>query len=606
MLKTNYGNQIKLLYFDGHKTKIDFNKIKIDKIPNYTNENILFLEETNSKKLIRDKKINEQNKNIFDGYIYYGNNKIFKTKNSSISSEILSNKMKTQNLFYKVNTINKKFNRNLSMSKENIINNNKYSSIKIMKELSKNTILNNSRKNDLTYQKIKHSFNRSNSNKFPFILNNNSNNDNNSNKNNIFNNINIQFQVLKQLNKNFIESFRIKNFSKNDLFYADYEDKIRNKKLDKKNYSKEWIINNKIKNKEKIQKNRNNNKVNKKSFSIDNKKSNKKTSNIFEKIKSLSIENENNSINLLKKIKIKEQTNKPKTSPTKDNYIFSNPIQNKNFSFHSTKNMKIAEDNSETYNKNILENSNIKINYRTSSYFFSPRFKKENKTDSLNIKEIIKNAIANNIQAGMGKISSNFFNLGKDYKNNNLRKTQNNFYSFSNKNWNKEETKEEKNNENKKASIVNSIKFILKEYEAWEKHENIWENIKNNLEEKNEINILPPNNDDILISIYIKLFKKNDEINNIIITKENYLIININDNNIKNPRNEIKKWKKVYKISILRWHPDKLFPLLTELNLKKENVINELHKRSTIIINNINIMYQKIIEILNKILLNKK
>ena len=606
MLKTNYGNQIKLLYFDGHKTKIDFNKIKIDKIPNYTNENFLFLEETNSKKLIRDKKIKEQNKNIFDGYIYYGNNKIFKTKNSSISSEILSNKMKTQNLFYKVNTINKKFNRNLSMSKENIINNNKYSSIKIMKELSKNTILNNSRKNDLTYQKIKHSFNRSNSNKFPFILNNNSNNDNNSNKNNIFNNINIQFQDLKQLNKNFIDSFRIKNLSKNDLFYADYEDKNRNKKLDKKNYSKDWIINNKIKNREKIQKNRNNNKVNKKSFSIDNKKSNKKTSNIFEKIKSLNIENENNSINLLKKIKIKEQTNKPKTSPTKDNYIFSNPIQNKNFSFHSTKNMKIAEDNSETYNKNILENSNIKINYRTSSYFFSPRFKKENKTDSLNIKEIIKNAIENNIQAGMGKISSNFFNLGKDYKNNNLRKTQNNFYSFSNKNWNKEETKEEKNNENKKASIVNSIKFILKEYEAWEKHENIWENIKNNLEEKNEINILPPNNDDILISIYIKLFKKNDEINNIIITKENYLIININDNNIKNPRNEIKKWKKVYKISILRWHPDKLFPLLTELNLKKENVINELHKRSTIIINNINIMYQKIIEILNKILLNKK
>ena len=268
--------------------------------------------------------------------------------------------------------------------------------------------------------------------------------------------------------------------------------------------------------------------------------------------------------------------------------------------------MKKEENNSEKYNKNILENSKIKINYWISSYFFSPRFQKENKTDTLNIKEIIKNAIENNIQAGMGKISSNFFNLGKDYKNNNLRKTQNNFYSFSNKNWNKEETKEEKNNENKKALIVNSIKFILKEYEAWEKHENIWENIKNNLEEKNEINILPPNNDDILISIYIKLFKKNDEINNIIITKENYLIININDNNIKNPRNEIKKWKKVYKISILRWHPDKLFPLLTELNLKKENIINELHKRSTIIINNINIMYQKIIEILNKILLNKK
>ena len=134
-------------------------------------------------------------------------------------------------------------------------------------------------------------------------------------------------------------------------------------------------------------------------------------------------------------------------------------------------------------------------------------------------------------------------------------------------------------------------------------HENIWENISKKVEENNQIYILPPNNEDILISNYIKTFNKKNEINFI---KENIVNININDDNIKNPRNEIKKWKKVYKNSILRWHPDKLFPLLTELNLLDENIIKDLQRRSTIIINNINNMYQNIMETLNKILLNKK
>ena len=78
----------------------------------------------------------------------------------------------------------------------------------------------------------------------------------------------------------------------------------------------------------------------------------------------------------------------------------------------------------------------------------------------------------------------------------------------------------------------------------------------------------------------------------------------LNDD-ISNPRNEIKKWKIIYKKCILRWHPDKLFPLLNELNIIDNNIINELKRRSTLIINNISILYQNIIEILNKILQSK-
>ena len=56
---------------------------------------------------------------------------------------------------------------------------------------------------------------------------------------------------------------------------------------------------------------------------------------------------------------------------------------------------------------------------------------------------------------------------------------------------------------------------------------------------------------------------------------------------------------------IFRWHPDKLFPLLKELKIKNENIKNELQRRCSLIINNINSLYQNISEILKKIVLYK-
>ena len=180
------------------------------------------------------------------------------------------------------------------------------------------------------------------------------------------------------------------------------------------------------------------------------------------------------------------------------------------------------------------------------------------------------------------------------------------FISYD-KNWKKEKIKDEISKEDNKNSKYNSLKLLLLESEIWEKHENIWTNIKQNLEEKNENFILPPNDDDILLSKYIKIYGKNNNylIKNIDKEKK-YFCYCINDDNMKNPRSEIKKWKNIYKNTLLRWHPDKLFPLIKELNIKNHSIIKSIYNRINSIINNINNMYQNIIEILNKILLNQK
>ena len=626
MLKNLYGNKRKNLYSEGHKAKYIYIKIKKDNDSKNNKGNDIYLEELNSNKLI-----DEKNNNKNDGYIYYGNNKIFKTKNLNYSSQNISNELKTQNLFFRNN---KHPIRNLSINKDNIINNNYNIVHKFQKQSARNKIINNFGNNkDVVYQKINNNFNKDISNKFPFITKSTlkSYNDENTNTN-IENNLNIHLKNLYQLHTNFINSFKNKKGLLNDIgLDVDYEKKNLNKKLLKKNNSQEWIIDYKIFSKIKEKKNkiktteiinkRRNNKKHKKSFSIDNNIDNNNNNiikkifdkkrnimenkilkeNILSKNRSLDIEKEHNpkKIKIEKKLNIlnskKPQKEQKKISQIKDNYIFSNPIKNKNFSFRSTKNMKITEDNN-------TETATIKNSFKTSTYFFSPKFKKKYENNSVNIKEIINSAIENNIKLGQATMTSGFFNIGKDYINNKSRNTQQNFFS-SGYNKNKEQKKEEINKENNKELKFNYLNLFLFDFNSWEIHENIWENITKNLKENNEIYILPPNNEDILVSNYIKTFSKKHEINFI---KENIVNININDDNIKNPRNEIKKWKKVYKNSILRWHPDKLFPLLTELNVIDENIIKDLQRRSTIIINNINNMYQSIMETLNKILLNKE
>ena len=427
-------------------------------------------------------------------------------------------------------------------------------------------------------------------------------------------------------------------FNNYDLFDA-HDEHLSNRKIVNKINSEKLIKNNKINlkkinksekgdiNKIRVIKNNFANKnINIKQFL--NNKINIKNNKIVED--NNSINNEENSKNNLKnntkenitkenkenKDNIEYKTISSRNTNTNFNskfdYIFSNPDKNKNFSFNSKKNMKVTEGcskiNTPKEEKSQIEKSKKQLNYKTATNFFSPKFKKKFENNSLNIKEIIDGVIANNIKKREAVMSSGFYKIGINYLNNKARKTKNNFYSSSyDKNWKKEKIKEEINKEENNKSKYNLLKLFLLESEIWEKHENIWTNIKQNLEEKNEMFILPPNDDDILLSSYIKIYGKNN--NNLIKNNDKekkYFCYCINDDNMKNPRNEIKKWKNIYKNSLLRWHPDKLFPLIKELKIKNLSIIDCIYKRSNNIINNINIMYQNILEILNKILLNQK
>ena len=360
---------------------------------------------------------------------------------------------------------------------------------------------------------------------------------------------------------------------------------------------------------------------------IDNNKSDSKQSNKYNNKNELKINNINQKIPQFKSISHKNIIISSISSYIKD--------RDKNFSFLSSKNMKIEENlgvDADKNNKNIKknenmindndkkekeikeeENSNVKFNFKTTTNFFSSKFKnKQNyKEDNLNIKNIINNVLENNKRASNARDSTSFYKIENFFINNKMRKSQNNFYSSSyykkDTNFTKEQTKETNSNSNKK---FNQIQLTLISPKEWEKHEEIWMNIKN-INEKFEKYVLPPNDMDALVSCYLKMYpyKLNicnlSKVNSFSKNQKEILSFYIDDD-IENPRNEIKKWKNAYKKMILRWHPDKLFPLINELNLKNEFIKKELERRSSLIVNNINALYQNINEILKKILINKE
>ena len=359
---------------------------------------------------------------------------------------------------------------------------------------------------------------------------------------------------------------------------------------------------------------------------IDNNKSDSEQSNKYNNKNELKI-NINQKIPQFKSISHKNIIISSISSYIKD--------RDKNFSFLSSKNMKIEENlgvDADKNNKNIKknenmindndkkekeikeeENSNVKFNFKTTTNFFSSKFKnKQNyKEDNLNIKNIINNVLENNKRASNARDSTSFYKIENFFINNKMRKSQNNFYSSSyykkDTNFTKEQTKETNSNSNKK---FNQIQLTLISPKEWEKHEEIWMNIKN-INEKFEKYVLPPNDMDALVSCYLKMYPNKlnicnlSKVNSFSKNQKEILSFYIDDD-IENPRNEIKKWKNAYKKMILRWHPDKLFPLINELNLKNEFIKKELERRSSLIVNNINALYQNINEILKKILINKE
>ena len=261
---------------------------------------------------------------------------------------------------------------------------------------------------------------------------------------------------------------------------------------------------------------------------------------------------------------------------------------------------------------NTIKNINHKFNkFQTSSNFYKfkinfNQFKtKENKKKyTFDINNIIYNVIENNKKAAAFK-SSNYFNkIGTDYINFHM-KTINYNSSNSHKKYNNYNINLNNNNnyENNKRTSLNSIKISLTNPLEWKKHEEIWKNILKLPFISMEIEkyLIPPNENEVLISTYLKL---NSKILNFVSYEKNnnnyYLYFYIDDN-IENPKLEMKKWKDAYKEVLLRWHPDKLSAILKEILLKKDEIKKILKKKSTMIINNMNNKFKNIIEILRKI-----
>lgn len=248
------------------------------------------------------------------------------------------------------------------------------------------------------------------------------------------------------------------------------------------------------------------------------------------------------------------------------------------------------------------------INSKTSSNFFTGAKPEEQKS---NINNLINRVLENNKRMAAAK-SKEFFNeVGKEFLNNHMRHTKRNFFTANSANrFGNEQT--EFDIPQKQPKTLNSLDCTLVNPIEWKKHEEIWLNISTLILSPSDMekHLLPPNDNDVLISSYLKLhpnvlhFSSFSNISSSNKKNINYLSFPIDDN-IQNPKKEIKKWKNAYKRVVLRWHPDKLFPVLNEIKFKDENKKNLLKKKSTVIINNMNNLYKKILEILRKIALNK-
>ena len=294
----------------------------------------------------------------------------------------------------------------------------------------------------------------------------------------------------------------------------------------------------------------------------------------------------------------------------------NNKNDKKRFNYKTTSNFYTKNNTNfnANFNNNNQETKNTEEKSKeTEGKKYKDDFDKEKKNKF--IENLINNVIENNKRAAAARSSTSFYNIGSHFMNNHMRSTKTKFFNpkgnkgggftgTKDSNFTKEQANEGKFNK------PNSLKLTLINPINWRKHEEIWENLVTlsmglaDLEKY----LMPPNETDVLISSYLKMnprilnFCSIQKINTSNTKNENNFISFMVDDNIQNPKQEIKKWKEAYKRVIFRWHPDKLFSVLEEIKLKNEQQKTELKKKSSIIINSTNTLYKNIMEILNKIL----
>ena len=495
--------------------------------------------------------------------------------------------------------------------------------------------------------------------KFP-INNNNNHQYKNSDINNInkSDNININANIIERNNNSNLKSIKSANYNKVKTNKSIVIESKNKENIDNKDFIKtitQNFFNNNNNNIKRMSNIINNNSTDK-LFNFNENNKNKETKNIFEsklnhKISynnddDIKIEDVSDKNNLFKFEQGKftynnfdKQTNNNNENNKNDSTINNNKLKhcksmpklqtnyilNKVSSIFENPNInKENNDNKNNINNENKTKENKETNYdskfKTSSNFFKQsQNSNSNKTTEFDINNIINRVIENNKRAGAFKSTNFFNNIGKDFMNNHMRQTHSSFYNKNSKynNYNKftgsdtNYTNDMLNNDNKFHSL-NSLKINLINPLSWRKHEEIWANIQNLAVYNVELEkyLIPPNDNDVLISSYLKLFpnvlnfcslnKINTNNNNDNNNDKNYLFFYIDDK-ISNPKNEMKKWRDAYKRVILRWHPDKLYSFLNDIKIKDENIKNNLKKKSTVIINNMNTKFKNIIEILRKI-----
>ena len=540
---------------------------------------------------------------------YKQKNNLFKSRNKNI--EYLKSLTERESNFLNENLTKQNNNKNYFNTITNFYNNNKISSNKIIKkhnnlEAIDINIYQKDKKNIFIYNMMKN-FNHLDTINFTGKNDNlNKLNKDNFNLSKIITKFeNYKNNKINKINKFTLDSFKYKKKNSNkikkpkkiilssenllQINYNSIDDLIRTKK-----------INNKINSLDLKYKKININNIHKNSIKIFSKEKNKNKDFIKNLYNNYFIQKNKNKrlidkINNISQDKISKMKNKKKD----ENKI----LKKTKSSINLISNYSLI---------NNIKDFKYKFNkFQTSSNFFKFKInfnnfkKKENKKYTFDINNIIYNVIENNKKAAEFK-SSNYFNkLGTDYINFHMKTINYNSSNSQKKyhNYNINNNNNNNNFDNNKRTTFNSIKITLTNPLEWKKHEEIWKNILNLSFISMEIEkyLIPPNENEVLISTYLKLNSKLLNFVSYEKNNNNYYLYFYIDDNIKNPKLEMKKWKDAYKEVLLRWHPDKLSAFLKEIVLKNDEIKKILKKKSTMIINNMNNKFKYIIEILRKI-----
>jgi len=234
-----------------------------------------------------------------------------------------------------------------------------------------------------------------------------------------------------------------------------------------------------------------------------------------------------------------------------------------------------------------LENLLCENKFSKSGANFFPKIQPEN------VPDLLKRILEKNKKEASVRQRDGFTNM-TNQKNQNLNKNGNFIlnmerprtqHSSKSNPYLKKEDKE-------KFEAIN-FEIGLSDMFFWRKHEEVWEKINSSsgaLKTYPEFDnyFIPKFESEILQSIFFKT-------NGIIKDK-----IEINDK-IFNPKHEIKKWKDAYKIAIKRWHPDKLIPLLSEIQITDDLKNSYILKKCGSILDSINKSINTVVDILKKI-----